>query len=283
VALKALKNSEGAGPSTINVSGVCSEDVVIQSMDRLTLNAVNGATINDPSRGYKPTVVIDDSRDVALNNFVINGDPLGTGGQDVLDCQNGSLCRLNNDTVQNSALGAGVWVGPFSNGEINGGVLQGNPNDSGLVATYGGKVLANAVSIQGNNIGVDSRNGGFIQLRSSTISGNAGQGILVRAGSAVICSSCRVTRNAGDGVHVENSSSALFTADFTITNPPGYVVTNNGGTGVSLNNVSSVTFKYHGTVSNNSNPQYDVACSPSFTTADGLARASVTRTNCAGP
>jgi len=46
-ALRALQNVPG--PSTINVSGACNEDVVIQGMDRVTLNAVNGASINDPS------------------------------------------------------------------------------------------------------------------------------------------------------------------------------------------------------------------------------------------
>ena len=46
-ALKALQYSEGHGPSTINVSGACNENVVIQSLDRLTLNAAPGASIND--------------------------------------------------------------------------------------------------------------------------------------------------------------------------------------------------------------------------------------------
>src|ERR1700745_2755640 len=50
-ALKQLQYSEGHGPSTINVSGACHENVLIQSVDRLTLNAVNGASITDASGG----------------------------------------------------------------------------------------------------------------------------------------------------------------------------------------------------------------------------------------
>src|SRR5271167_4705675 len=78
-ALKSLQNFESREPTTINVSGACHENVVIQSIDRLTLTAVNGASIIDPSGGSLSTVTIDDSRDVAINGFTING---GVGGAD---------------------------------------------------------------------------------------------------------------------------------------------------------------------------------------------------------
>ena len=45
----ALKAVQFAGPSTINVSGACHENVVIRSLDRLTLNAINGASVLDAS------------------------------------------------------------------------------------------------------------------------------------------------------------------------------------------------------------------------------------------
>src|SRR5262245_51809805 len=43
----ALKAVQFAGPSTIKVSGACHENIVIQSLDRLTLNAAPGASITD--------------------------------------------------------------------------------------------------------------------------------------------------------------------------------------------------------------------------------------------
>src|SRR5262252_8417521 len=61
-ALRVLQNGEGPGSSTINVSGACHENVVIQSMDRLTLNAVNGASISDASGGKQDVISILDSR-----------------------------------------------------------------------------------------------------------------------------------------------------------------------------------------------------------------------------
>jgi len=57
-ALKALQYAEDHGASTINVSGACNENVVIQNFDRLTLNAAPGASINDSSGGNSDTVQI---------------------------------------------------------------------------------------------------------------------------------------------------------------------------------------------------------------------------------
>src|SRR5215831_8594693 len=57
-ALKALGHAENIGPSTINVSGACHENVVIQNVDRLTINASPGASINDASGGNVDTVQV---------------------------------------------------------------------------------------------------------------------------------------------------------------------------------------------------------------------------------
>ena len=174
-ALKALHSSEEPhGPATINVSGSCNENVVIQSMDSLTLNAVNGASINDPSLGNNPTVVIDDSRDVAVNGFVINGYSPGVSGQDVVDCQNGSLCRFNGNTVQHAPQGVNVGVFAGSYASITGGLLQANPGGVGLVVANGARVKTDGVTAQGNAVGVQVQRGGFLQFLNSTSSGNGG-------------------------------------------------------------------------------------------------------------
>jgi hypothetical protein len=43
--------SEDHGPSTINVSGACHENVLFQNVDRLTIAGSNGASITDASGG----------------------------------------------------------------------------------------------------------------------------------------------------------------------------------------------------------------------------------------
>jgi hypothetical protein len=111
-ALKALQYSEGHAPSTINVSGACHENVVIQSLDRVTLNAINGASVSDASGGSLDVILIQDSRDVSVNGFTIYA---GSGpNANGIDCSEYSLCRLSGNVVQGAGNG-GVAVFAVSN------------------------------------------------------------------------------------------------------------------------------------------------------------------------
>jgi len=123
-ALKALQNVPG--PSTINVSGACNENVLIQNLDRLTLNAAPGASINDVSGGNADTVQIASSQSVTFNNFTING---GASG---VDCLLGSLCYLNGNTIQGATGNAGVNTGALSRTFVSGGTIQNNLGSSSL-------------------------------------------------------------------------------------------------------------------------------------------------------
>ena len=89
-ALKTLQYSEGHGPNTINVSGACRENIVIQSADRLTLNAVNGASISDTSGGKLDVISVNDSRDVAINGFKIYAGSDGASGANGISCNDWS-------------------------------------------------------------------------------------------------------------------------------------------------------------------------------------------------
>ena len=84
-AIKALQSfEESQGPNTINVSGACHENILIKNMDRLTLNAVNGASITDASNGNSDVIAVDNSLGFTLTGFTI------TGGVDAVDCEYGS-------------------------------------------------------------------------------------------------------------------------------------------------------------------------------------------------
>src|SRR4029077_19752726 len=100
----ALKVVQQAGPSTINVSGGCHENVVIRGIDHLMLNAINGASVSDASGGTLDTIQVTDSRDVTITGFSI------FGGADGIACADGGLCRLTNDTVQNAGNGVAVFT-----------------------------------------------------------------------------------------------------------------------------------------------------------------------------
>ncbi len=244
-AIKTLQHSGGA--NTVNVSGACHENIVIQSLDRLTLNAVQGASINDVSGGNLATVTIDDSRDVAINGFSING------GADAVDCQDGSVCRLNGNTLQGAVNGYGVGVF-FSQLFLDGGTLQNN--FTGLAVINGASGRATNVTIQNNAVGLEIRTQSFVNT-TATITANSAGGVFVHESGTLSCPGCQITGNGGIGVVVKRDSSArLYNA---------YAVTGNSGGGVQLNEESSAYFA-PGTVTGNTGGM-DVYCGSSFTTA----------------
>src|SRR3974390_1661508 len=71
-ALKALQHSEDSGPSTINVSGACHENVLIQNIDRLTVAGSHGASITDASGDTADVVDIRNSN-VTITGMTIDG------------------------------------------------------------------------------------------------------------------------------------------------------------------------------------------------------------------
>jgi len=269
-ALKVLQHVPG--PNTVNVSGACNENVVIQSMDHLTLNALNGASINDPSQGANVLLNIADSRDVAINNFIINGTAAGTSGNDAVWCQDASVCRFNGDTVQNAPGGAGIGVYSGSYADIEGGFLQNNSGWTGLAVFRSARARAQGLTSQGNWRGFVVAEGGHLQLVNSSSTGNTDVGIEVRQGAAVVCNPCTVSGNGSAGVNVEQSSAATFNANSSITG--------NVGAGINLTNLSSATFDGSGNVTNNNGGQGDIVCNPNYTTAAYLPAAVGKVVNC---
>src|SRR2546421_6041711 len=76
-ALRLLTKTNPQGPNKISVSGACDDNLLIQSMDRLTLISGNGASITDRSSGSLAVMDIEDSHSVTVQGFTING---GNGG-----------------------------------------------------------------------------------------------------------------------------------------------------------------------------------------------------------
>src|ERR1700691_4890064 len=87
-ALKLLLAANPQGPNTLVVSGNCRENILIQSMERLTLITKRGATITDRSNGTSAVVDIEDSHSVTLKGFTING------GSEGVTCGTSSICYL---------------------------------------------------------------------------------------------------------------------------------------------------------------------------------------------
>ena len=260
----ALKVAQFLGPSTINVSGACNENVVIQNLDRLTLNAALGASINDVSGGNADTLQVASSQSVSINNFTING---GAGG---VDCILGSLCYLNGNTVQGG--NTGVNAAALSRIFVSGGTLQNN--NFGINAQNGGGVWAIGVLIQKNQQGVNLVSGGLLQT-NATITANAGTGIFATHNSTLNCNGCTVTGNGILGIILRRNSTARL-----VGSP---VITGNTGGGVLLSEESSAYFAGPATVTGNVGG-LDVACGASATTArNATTSIGGGTTNCVEP
>ena len=269
-AVKAVQDSYSQGPATILVSGACRENVVIQSIDRLTLTAMKGASITDASGGKLSVVDIEDSRDVAINGFTINAG----SGDDVYGvvCGDFSTCRLSGNVIQ-GAGGAGFAVFAQSQATLEGDLLQNN--GVGLLLRSGSKVRT------GNGLGgrpfVSRDNGQGINIGrqafafiAATVENNSDQGVVVQFQSTLELSGS-ISGNGSAGANVREGSVARFT---------GATISSNAGAGVLVHDLSMVTFNDASVTGNGGGT--DVVCDPQLPVTRGTADIGGT-TNCVEP
>ena len=231
--LKHLVKASPRGPNTVSVVGTCNENVLIQSMDRLTLITRNGASITDGSGGSLAVVDIEDSHSVTVQGFTING---GSGG--VL-CNTTSVCYLTGNTIQDSA-GIGVGVLADSHAVLESNVIQNNGfrgatvNDRSRMASsndvFQGNVAQGVAVISGaylgtsnssflnNAVGVEAFLNSTVRVNGGTISGSVcvsstpfcGYGVVLLGGAQASFGGMTITANGGSGIHLEDGSFAVF-------------------------------------------------------------------------
>lgn len=259
-ALKLLKQLNPEAPNTLTVSGTCKENVLIRGFNRLTLRTTTGATINDASRGTGFVVDIDDSTDIVLNGFTINGGVLG------VSCENFSVCRFDGNTIQGASV-AGIQL-VQSRATFGANTLQNNStglvvNDASSVRTSGGLV------IQQNLVdGVNVDAGGSFESFEDTIQNNAGNGVASYNHGYLFLNGTTITGN-GMGVAVLGQSAADFMNN---------VITGNGYDGVLVKDLSYASFFGGDTITGN--PILDVECQDYFTVVRGFATLGSATTNC---
>jgi Right handed beta helix region len=281
-ALNALQHSEEShGPSTINVSGACHENILIQNLDRLTLNAVNGASITDASFGTSEVIDVDNSHGFTLQGFTITSTcPSGCTSPDAISCYNGADCLLIQNTISGaSPNGSGVGVYALSRVRVVRGIVQNN--GVGLFATDSGEMLALGVTVQGNGGGVVLNRGANILVRAdhvtpSVIANNQSQGIYATDGSTItVAGPSNVLNNAADGIQLDLGAKLVLA---TFYGPVS--VTGNGGSGVELGDLAIARFTTSAHVTGNGQP--DVACNaPTAVTRFAKTNIGGGTTNCA--
>ena len=270
-ALKVLQNGQGHEPSTINVYGACHENVVIQSLDRLTLNGVNGASVTDASGGNLDVISIQDSHDVAINGFTVNA---GSGAGNGVSCGDFSTCRLRENVIQGATSAVGFFISGRSQATLDGDTLQNNGTGLDVRSSSGARLSAAAtakpLTARGNIIGVVVRRGGYAFF-SAVIENNSGGGVDVAFASILELADSSISGNGSVGVLVREGSFARFQRSN---------ITGNAGGGVVYSDLSMGDFV--GTTVSSNGGQTDVLCNPQFSATRGTATIGGT-TNCVEP
>lgn len=267
-ALRALQSSESHGPATIHVSGACKENIVIQSMDRLTLTAANGTSVSDASGGTLTVIDIEDSRDVAISGFTINAGSDGVSGANGIVCGDFSTCRLSRNVIQGAASGAGFAVFGASQASLDGDTLQNN--GSGLQVLSGGRGRGGPFTSRNNGRGIVLRRGAFAFI-IAVVENNSDVGIDVEWHSTLELTSGSISGSGNVGALVREGSFARFT---------GSTITGNAGGGVAYSDLSMGDFV--GTTVSGNGGKTDVVCNPQFAATRGTGSIGGT-TNCVEP
>ncbi|PYV90340.1 MAG: hypothetical protein DMG90_09530 [Acidobacteria bacterium] len=205
--LHLLAKANPQGPNRVTVSGSCEGNLVIKSMDRLTLITLTGASITDRSNGTLAVVDIEDSQKVTLQGFTING-----GAQGIL-CSTASLCYLTGNTIQGPGhFGVNVLKGSRAFLESN--VIQ-NWGRGAFIT--GAQVFSSNDVFQGNGgSGIAALVGSYFEslvmdLNGGTVSDNSRIGVRMLGGN-VVFQGPTITGNGGVGVHLEDGAFAGFLA-----------------------------------------------------------------------
>jgi hypothetical protein len=189
--------------STIRVSGTCTDNLHITGINRLTLLAAPGATINDASAGNDFVVTAVNTLTFDFEGFTINGGAAGFG------CFSHCTCLLARNTIQNS-LGPGVTVNR-SNAIFQGDTIQNNAG-RGIQAMNAANVTLAGETVQNNSFaGVFASYGSNLNVQFSTVTSNGGAaGIRVLEHSTLRLIDSTVRGNVVNGVSLESSSAGTF-------------------------------------------------------------------------
>jgi hypothetical protein len=255
-------------PNTLNISGTCTENVVINKFNRLTLSGRSGSRVVDASGKTSQTILVIDSTDVVFQNMNIDG---GIAG---IQCDSFSVCRFSGVTVRNS--GAGIQI-TQSRAELDTTTIRHTQN--GLTSLDGSSVrLDFGVDIEDGQVGIDVQDGSSLDAISATVSNNQMQGFYVSDGAHLSLSSTTVSGNSS-GVAVQSHSSVDFGA--------GNTVTANQDFGVYLFDLSYATFNPGNNITGNDTSGHgalDVQCFAQFSATRGaLTNIGGGTTNCAEP
>jgi hypothetical protein len=265
----ALKLLDPSVPNTLNISGACHENVVINSFDRLTLMGKPGASVTDASGGTAQTILVVDSNDVVFRRLTIDGGLVG------VQCDDFSTCRFIDDTIANG--GGGIQI-TESRAELAGTTIRHTEN--GLTSLGASSVrIVGGVTIENNGTGIVVDGDSSLEAIAATIRNNQLPGIEVAEHAYLSLSATTITGNR-NGIEVVHHSDVHLAGG-------GNSITGNRDYGIFLFDLSFATFDPGNNITgNNTNGgnALDVACFRQYTATRGaLANIGGGATNCVEP
>jgi len=265
----AVDSAKAGNDTTIDVSGICTENVVIRNFSgsSLTLTSSSGATINDSSAGAQPIILVINSRVVTVSKLILNS----ASGVQLNSCtscnvlantitisRNGVATNDSSGAIFDNTInlnvplggGSGVVVASFSNFVLSHNTITG----AGSPAVPGFGLLVT----QGSRAQINPANGASeITAVSTGIQVEAGASVQLAGTPALTCgnplTTCFNVHNTNTGL-VSNSAVANLQGA-TISNNVvglkvfyhsalalfGSVVNNNSAGGVQISDSSSMS------------------------------------------
>lgn len=229
------------GPVTIEIKGFCDENIHLRQSDitfRPTADSAPGAGVGSLYVAGSREVVLENLR-VARGVGVGHGGTLSAENLLVdepdhtnVNVSDSSYASLTNPTLTN-CLASCIEVGnsgsvSLYHGELKG--IPGQPANGGVVVSEGGSINLFGTIIRGFTNGMGVANGGSAYLDSVLIEGGtaacAGCGAIIVQGSVNLFSST-ISNNAGDGIVVQVGGKVSIIQGVISGNAAG--VTSRGG------------------------------------------------------
>jgi hypothetical protein len=262
-------------PATVTVKGTCTEYVLVDGFDNLTLTGTPGATLQQPSTPPPPApaflLSIKASRSVSVTNLAFRSLPsvlssigIGGGSNEVLvrdvttDGTGGifvyeaSQVRLVRVTVNITSGFAAIWALDKSDVHIIDGLLQrpANSNFNAGLFVGSGHVTMQGMTIRDMQQSISINSSGSVDLVNfeptaagidvivDNPSGTNFNGAVVLGSSSLNLSSAKLRINNAGQPYGGDSGAVFVSNGSTLNAGPSLVVTNSRGQGVIVSNDS---------------------------------------------
>jgi len=272
---RTLTKMDKFGAAKVKFKGTCTEYVVIEGFDNLTVKGLPGATIRQPSTNTPPSpfyvVRVAGSRGVTLSGFTVQSLPsafsaigIERGSTDVLlenmttegswgiVADQASQVWLTGVNVNITSGFAAISAFDKSDVHIVGGLVH-RPADSGFYAglfASTGHITVQGLTIRDMQTSIDIDDGGSVDLVNfdSSVSavdviidnpaGTNFNGVFVSSGSALNVGSARLLISNAGQPYGFNSGAIFVTNGSTLSAGASLIVTGSRGQGVMVSNTS---------------------------------------------